>query len=151
MYKFFSRSYSFVYFTYNIHVHCLYPGPSILMDVTQTSETLRKAITGTWPMLLLVLSSAGIAGISIWALVSMRLQKGGLSSLLPSYFCPFSLLLFFTFFLAPCSILLFYNSLLPNEVSSPCSLVNLPHSPRSFLIFSHSPCSLITPLGVSSI
>ncbi len=56
---------------------------------------------------------------------------------------------FFTFILAPCSILLFYCSLLPNEVLSPCSLLNLPHSPRPLLILSHSPCSLNTPLGVS--
>ncbi len=34
-----------------------------------------------------------------------------------------------------CSILMFYCSLLPDEVSSPCSVLNL----------AHSPCSLITP------
>ncbi len=61
------------------------------------------------------------------AAVLMRLPKGGggPSSLLPAYFCPFSLL--------------------PNEVSSPCSLLNFSHSPCSLLIFVHSPCSLITP------
>ena len=67
----------------------------------------------------------------------------------PCLFFPHSPCSFLMFFLALCSILLCHCSLLPNEVWSPCSLLNFLHFPCSLLIFAHSPCSLITPLGVS--
>ncbi len=81
----------------------------------------------------------------------MRLSKMGSRLPAPFLFLPILPAPFKIFFLAPCSILMFYCSLLPNEVSSPCSLLIFLYSPCSLLIFAHSPCSLITPLGVSLI
>ena len=46
-------------------------GPMLLKDDDRTHNTVLMGVIGTWPFLILLLSSAAIAGVIMWALVSM--------------------------------------------------------------------------------
>ena len=45
-------------------------GPMLLKDDDRTHNTVFMGVIGTWPFLILLLSSAAIAGVIMWALVS---------------------------------------------------------------------------------
>lgn len=47
-----------------------FTGPLLLVDSDKTVDAVIGAVFSTWPLLLLVLSTAGIAGIIIWILVT---------------------------------------------------------------------------------
>ena len=46
----------------------------LLKDQERSSNAVFMAVIGTWPMLMLLLSSASIAGVIMWALVSSHTQ-----------------------------------------------------------------------------
>ena len=45
-------------------------GPMLLKDEDRTHNIVVMGVIGTWPFLILLLSSAAIAGVIMWALVS---------------------------------------------------------------------------------
>ena len=47
----------------------------LMKDDERTSNAVLLAVIGTWPMLMLLLSTAAIAGVIMWALVSTHTQK----------------------------------------------------------------------------